>query len=58
MINSALNPKLSDEEIKAQKIHLTVDYLTDNYANALIPGLRYAHNNKSLYTSQFLKMWS
>ena len=35
---NTLNPKLFDEKL-AQKIHLTVDYLTDIHADALIPDL-------------------
>lgn len=31
-----LNPKLFDEDIRAQKIHLAVDSLIDQHADALI----------------------
>lgn len=62
MINQKvyLNPKLFDEDIDhqktAQKIHLSVDSLTGNQADALItiPDLRYEYTNNILYKSQFL----
>lgn len=68
MIKKLLNPKLFSEDIvpdkngieyqkTAQKIHLSVDSLTDKNADALIliPDLRYGYSSSPLYKSQFLR---
>ena len=53
MITKMLDPKLFDEDMGAQKIHLSVDSLTDIHADALIPDLRYGYTSNILLKSQF-----